>query len=243
MKADVVLLPRDLRPEHLSRRSVVVLDVLRATTTMIAALAAGVSEIHLFGDLESARTAARQCQSPRILCGERNAIRPPDFDLGNSPNEFVPGRCEGLIAYMTTTNGTRAILAARQADRVFPAALINAGAVARTLQSLQGDVTLLCAGTEGHVSSEDVIGAGAVIHELRRLGPLAIESDVAWMAERLFLAVRTDLVAALSASRGGENVIRAGLAPDIAFCARLNAVDVVGVVERDQPVVRKFQSH
>src|SRR3954470_1769538 len=100
MDAKVILLPRDLRPADLDGRAVVVFDVLRATTTMTAALAAGVREVRVFGDLAAARAAAAAFDGPaaeRVLCGEENCLRPPGFDLGNSPGDFGPSACAGRV--------------------------------------------------------------------------------------------------------------------------------------------------
>ena len=137
MKIDVVLLPRDLRPADLAGRSVVVFDVLRATTSMTAALAAGVSEIRVFGDLTAAKEAAGSFAGPRLLCGEDRCLPPPGFDLGNSPGAFNRAHA-GRPAFMSTTNGTRAILAARGAASIFVGALVNAGAVARRWRASAG---------------------------------------------------------------------------------------------------------
>ena len=117
-----------------------------------------------------------------MLCGERNALRPPDFNLGHSPREFTRDLCPGRVAFMCTTNGTRAILAAIDAAEVLVGALVNAAAVAGALRQVQRDVTLLCAGTEGSVAAEDVLGAGAVIDQLRAGGEIELVSDPAWMA-------------------------------------------------------------
>jgi len=237
MNVDVVLLPWDLRPEHVSGRVVVVLDVLRATTTMIAALAAGIREIHVFDELGAAIAAARVSSVPHLLCGERHAVKPPDFDLGNSPGVFEPHLHRGQTLFMSTTNGTRAILAAAGSETLFVAALVNADATADAVTRTGLDLTLLCSGTEGYVSSEDLLGAGAVIHGLQSRTELVLASDIAWMAQQLFVAQRDDLKAALTASRGGQNIMRAGLADDISFAARLNSIPVVGVVRGQPPVV------
>ena len=242
MDIDVVLLPRDLTPAHLDGRVVVVFDVLRATTSMAAALAAGVREIRIFGDLREAQEAAARHAGPaaRLLCGEENCLKPAGFDLGNSPGAFSRARHAGRTVYMSTTTGTRAVVAACQAAVVLTGALVNASAVARAVTRRWPGmaVTLLCAGTGGAAAMEDVIGAGAVMDALSRPGTLAPSSDVALMALRLFRSSRNDLRAALAESRGGQNVIKAGLAPDIDFAARLDALDVVGVVEKEPLAVR-----
>ena len=240
MRIEVVLLPRELKPQDLPEKAVVVFDVLRATTSMTAALAAGVKEIRCFGSVDAAVAAARSSPESPLLAGEVDALKPSGFDLGNSPGAYRQEEHAGRTVFMSTTNGTRAILAARGAHTIFTAALVNAGAVAEALRRNGRDVTLLCAGTQGFVSGEDVLGAGAVIEHLCGSDSTPdLASDVAWMARQLFRSQRNDLIGALSATRGGHNVVRAGLGPDIAFAARLNAIPVVGIASGDPPVVRR----
>ena len=231
MRVDVVLLPAHLQPGHLAGRTVVVFDVLRATTTMAAALAAGVAEIRVFGSLADAARAAAAHGEGRILCGEENCLPPAGFDLGNSPGAFQPDLHAGRTAYMSTTNGTRAIVAARAAPVMFVGALVNASAVARAAAEAGRDVTLLCAGTGGAVAMEDVLGAGAVMAAMEHLTSCAFDSDTALIARRLYDGARGDLRAALTASRGGLNVAAAGLPDDIDFAARVDSLKVVGFVE------------
>src|SRR5687767_7770978 len=126
MRADVVLLPSYLNPNQLQSRVVVVFDVLRATTTMTAALAAGVREIRIFPDTQSVRAA--KSGSDVLRCGEENCLKPAGFDLGNSPGSMNRG-LEGKSLFMSTTNGTRAILAAKGAKRILVGALVNVSAV------------------------------------------------------------------------------------------------------------------
>jgi len=242
MTVDVEFLPKDLQPSRLHNRLIVVFDVLRATTTMAAALAAGVSEIRVFGDISAARSAAAEDGGARLLCGEENCLPPVGFDLGNSPGAFSSDAHSGRTVYMSTTNGTRAIVAARGAPVVLTGALVNASAVGRAIATRWPglDVTLLCAGTGGAVAMEDVIGAGAVIDALGRVGRITLSSDAALIAHRLFQSERSDLRGALSAASGGRNVIAAGLAPDIDFAARIDSLDAVGVVTKEPLAVRRL---
>jgi 2-phosphosulfolactate phosphatase len=242
MKVDVVFLPSALKPDHMNGKAVAVFDVLRATTSMTAAVSNGIREIRVFGDLESAAAAGAACPDPHLICGERHAVKPPGFDLGNSPEAFLSERVGGKVLLMSTTNGTRAIIAAKSAPTVFVAALVNAGAAADALISTGLDVTLLCSGTEGEVSLEDILGAGAVIEALGNQGAeVQLISDSAQVADFTFQSRRGDLADALLGSRGGRNVVRAGLTKDIAFCARLDSLSVVGVVSPDALVVRKWE--
>src|SRR5882757_9310530 len=126
MRIDVTLLPKDADPEVLKHRAVVVFDVLRATTSMTAALAAGVGEIMIFANVEAARKDAGSIglYPKPLLCGEEKCLKPEGFDLGNSPGGFDRSLTGGTL-FMSTTNGTRAILAAREAKLLLVGALVN----------------------------------------------------------------------------------------------------------------------
>ena len=208
---------------------------------MAAALAAGVEQVRVFGSLDEAARAAAAHPGSRILCGEENCLPPAGFDLGNSPGAFRRELHASRTAYMSTTNGTRAIVAARAARTVFAGALVNASAVARAVAAAGADVTLLCAGTGGAVAMEDVIGAGAVMNALGRNFSISPESDTALISRRLYEAASHGLHAALTDSQGGRNVIAAGLLEDIDFAARLDALDVVGFVERQTLSVKALR--
>jgi 2-phosphosulfolactate phosphatase len=243
MDVDVAYLPGELSRLTLSGKTVVVFDVLRATTTIAAALAAGVREIRVFGGTAEARAGAASAGNSGdiLLCGEEQCLPPAGFDLGNSPGTFDPTKHRGRTVCMSTTNGTRAILAARGAGRILAGALVNATAVADAAQKIGADVVLLCAGTNGAVAAEDVIGAGAMLHALRPLTHVRPQSDACWMSEDLFVAHRSDLASALRTARGGQNVLAAGLEADVDFAARLDALEVVGEVRPgDPPVIRRF---
>lgn len=229
---DVALLPNDLSQFNLSDRTVVVFDVLRATTTMTAALAVGVREIRIFGGIDAALSAAEQFGPNRLLCGEQNCLPPPGFDLGNSPGAFNATHA-GRTLFMSTTNGTRAILAAKDAAQLLAGSLVNASAVAHQAMRTGRDTLLLCAGTNGQVAMEDLVGCGAVLSAMEQLGPVHPTTDTARIARRLFQSARADLLAALRQSQGGQNVLAAGLSADIDFAARLDAIRVVGRAQED----------
>jgi 2-phosphosulfolactate phosphatase len=241
MNVDVAYLPTELLRFDLSGKTVVVFDVLRATTTITAALAAGVREIHVYGSTADARRSRAASEgADMLLCGEEQCLPPAGFDLGNSPGAFRSPEHAGRSVCMSTTNGTRAILAARSAGRILAGALVNASAVARAASEIGTDVILLCAGTNGAIAAEDVIGAGAVLHALRPLANVRPQSDACWMSEDLFVARQSNLGGALRTARGGQNVIAAGLGADVDFAARLNAIDVVGEVHAGgPPVIRR----
>jgi 2-phosphosulfolactate phosphatase len=231
-----LILPQDLPPDA-SNAQVVVLDVLRATSTIVTSLSAGAHEVRLFDSLDAARTARHQpFPAPVLLAGEQNCLKPADFDLGNSPREHVTEKVGNATILLATTNGTRAAVAARKAGArmLLAGSLLNATATARALMPHLDtrDTLLLCAGTNGQASLEDVVGAGAILFALLQATyrtDLAF-SDTAWMAYHAFAAVRTRLPAALRLGQGGVNVINAGLEDDIDHCARLDALPVVAEI-------------
>ena len=242
MKVDVVFLPADLRTDDLQGRAVAIFDVLRATTTMTAALSAGVQEIRLFPDVSAVRAAAGIIEGDQhpLLMGEERCLAPAGFDLGNSPGALRHENHAGRIALMSTTNGTRAMIAARGAAVRFAAALVNASAVARALAVSGHDITLLCAGTGGQVALEDILGCGAVIAALVHAGAApSFGGDSARIARTLFADNRNNVRNLIADGEGGRNVIAAGLSDDIDFCGRVDAFDVVGVVEGSEPIVRR----
>ena len=229
MKVDVILRPFDVEADSIANRTVVVFDVLRATTSITAALAVGVCEIRVFGDLDSAKTAAEQYAGPKLLCGERHTVAPEGFDRGNSPGQFVPDDATKLV-FLTTTNGTKAIVAARAAPLLLTGALVNASAVARLVVGANRDVTLLCSGSDGEPSFEDLLGAGAVLSSIKSSIEISYGTDLARVAERLFLACKDDLRATLRETYGGNNIRRVHLDADIDFACRLDELTVVGKV-------------
>ncbi|HEY1629573.1 MAG TPA: 2-phosphosulfolactate phosphatase [Tepidisphaeraceae bacterium] len=241
IQIDVVPLPRLLEPAQLTGRAVAVFDVLRATTTMAYALSAGAKEVRLFDSLEAAKDAAAQFVGEKILCGERQALRPAGFDLGNSPGEFISPRVEGRTLFMATTNGTRAIVAASHAEILFAAALVNARATAAALLANKLDVTLLCAGTNGEIAPEDRIGAGAVATAMQSLGKELRLGEETRQALQLFQQNRSNLLAALRAAPGGQNCIAAGLGDDIEPAAKLDRFDLVIGVHRNPLIAHKLR--
>ncbi|MGA3066364.1 MAG: 2-phosphosulfolactate phosphatase [Tepidisphaeraceae bacterium] len=232
MRIEVILLPEFLRQRDLSRQTVIVFDVLRATTTITAALAVGIEQVRVFDSVPAALAAAAVVHPRPILCGEIKTVAPPGFDFGNSPRQFTPEQA-GKTVFLATTNGTRAAFAARAAAHLFAGALVNAPFVAAAASRTKADILLLCSGTSGEFSLEDVLGCGAVCRELLALGDFALANDAARIAHRLFLNVADHLPDVLRDGQGGRNIIAAGLEPDIDFCARLGELPFVPIAVED----------
>ncbi|MEA2154003.1 MAG: 2-phosphosulfolactate phosphatase [Solirubrobacteraceae bacterium] len=195
----------------------VVIDVLRATSTITLALASGYERVLVAGSIDEAKALRAD---GRVLAGEVGCARAPGFDLGNSPEETLEPRGTELV--LATTNGAPAIVgSAELCGEVLAASMLNLEAVAAQITG--GDVLLVCAGTDGRVSIEDVYLAGRLSALLE--GP---RTDAAHVAEAVAAAYPTPL-AALEASGGAVGLRREGLESDIVFCAQES---IVGVVPR-----------
>lgn len=195
----------------------VVIDVLRATSTITLALSSGYERVLVAGGIEQARELRAD---GRVLAGEVECQRPPGFDLGNSPEETLTPRGPELI--LATTNGAPAIVAAAAAcDEVYAASLLNLDATVATLAAGRLDVLLICAGTDGAITLEDVYLAGRISAALE-----GDRTDAARVAERLTASFERPLDA-LDASAGAVGLHAGGLASDIAFCARESITETV----------------
>jgi len=211
--------------EARARDVAVVVDVIRATTSAAHAMAAGCRELLALAGLEQARQAA--AARGALLAGERGALRPEGFDLGNSPAAFTRERCAGRPLVLCTTNGTRAIAALPDGVPVLLGALVNAEAVVRRLEALApARVLVVCAGTGGAVAADDVAGAGCLVGNLLlRAG--AEPLDGARVALGTFDAWRHDLLGLLRRSAAGRKLARVDLLDDLDACVRVDAVPVV----------------
>ncbi|HIN94928.1 MAG TPA: 2-phosphosulfolactate phosphatase, partial [Planctomycetes bacterium] len=157
----VHLLPALIDPTELTDATVVVIDVLRATSTITAALAAGAAGIIPFAEVAAARQRAAEFPGPVLLGGEREGKRINGFDLGNSPGEYTPEVVQDQTILFTTTNGTRALATCQQASRVWLAGFVNLAAVVSQVDSTP-ELHILCAGTNEKISQEDMLLAGAL---------------------------------------------------------------------------------
>ena len=198
----------------------VVVDVLRATSTIAQALASGYRRVLCCAEIEEAR-ALRASLEEGVLAGERRAEAIPGFDLGNSPADFVEPRAETLV--MTTTNGTRAIVtAAANAEHVFAGSLLNLDAVVAAALAAGGDAEVVCAGVDGRFTIDDAYCAGRIVQLLD-----AERSDSAKAAEAIARAWPDAHEGLLARTYGPP-----GLEEDIAFCAQVSVLDVVPRLSR-----------
>lgn len=227
MRIDVVLNPAEialLPGRDLSATTCVVFDVLRATSSMVTALAHGAAEIHPVRTIEEA-LALKERMPDAVLGGERHGNLIPGFDIGNSPAEYVALAGRKIIS--TTTNGTIALRACENAARVLVGAVLNLSALVTELRAQSPEQLLLvCAGTFADFAFEDAYAAGLLIAEF----PEATLTDSAEAA--LAVAARfSDPLAALRRAQNGRALAAAGRDADVEWCAQLSRYKIVGTME------------
>jgi 2-phosphosulfolactate phosphatase len=231
---NVHFLPSLVAPEALAGGTAVVIDVLRATTTIVYALAAGARAVIPRLTIEDAKAAAaRLPRGTAILAGERGGLPIEGFDLGNSPAEFTPASVGGRYVVLTTTNGTKALLHCRQADRVLIGSFANLSALCYVLGKL-ARVHLVCAGTDDQLTSEDAILAGAIVEQLLARGNSALDID-AKVAQTLWDSIAKSapderigrVIDVMRLSPGGRNLLKIGMESDIAIAARVDCFNIV----------------
>lgn len=234
-----------LRSRDLSRTVCVVFDILRATSTMVTALAHGAEAILPVNDIPEA-LVAKQANPDALLAGERHGLKiGPEltggvsFDLGNSPREFTRERVSGRTVIMTTTNGTRALRASAGAREVWVGSFLNLSAVNRHLRSLSAadfdQLLLVCSGTYEEASFEDTLAAGALADRVWDLFAEKDVADSAQIARQVFLAHQHDLVAAMASARNGRRLLQsAELRDDVALCLARDSVDLLAVLREGE---------
>lgn len=232
------LLPSLVDTAALKDSVAVVIDVLRATTSMAFALAHGCEGIAPQLTVEDA-LAYRKQHPHALLGGERKGLRLPLFDLGNSPAEYG-ANVSGRRVCMTTTNGTLAIHASRASPRIMTAAFVNAAATVAHIQrsSLKG-VAIVCAGTDGSIAREDVLCAGLLVQRLLGDGAVA-GNDAALLARDAWVACQHSVLRdTLAHGLGGRSIIKLGFTKDVATAARVDALDVAAVLDPTVGLIRR----
>lgn len=222
----VELLPGTLAPDPQGVCAAV--DVIRATTTLVAMAEAGDPEVWIAGDVAAARQAAQQLGPGTLLCGERGGLPPEGFDHGNSPLEFQDADLTGRRAVLSTTNGAFAIERWGPSRRTFIAGLRNAGAVADCLLEDPDTptITIACAGRSGALALDDVYTAGAIVQRLRDASP-DLKLDESAVAALHVAAGYPSAEAALAASRSGQALKPVGLWEDVIYCAQVDVSQAV----------------
>lgn len=230
----VHLLPALFDPDEVRGGVAVILDVLRASTTIVHALAHGATTVIPTEEVEEALRVRSSLPAGTVLLGgERDGLLIPGFDLDNNPFAYAENVVRGKTIVFTTTNGTRALKRADQADRILVAGFVNLSAAVDVLLTDRRPIHLVCAGTLGKITLEDALCAGAVVDGLlagwnSRDADLA--DDQAQLALHRFLAAQESehgVLRALRNSAGGRNCRRLGFDDQIARAATIDLFDCV----------------
>jgi 2-phosphosulfolactate phosphatase len=229
----VHLLPSLARPAELAGSLAIVVDVLRASTTIIHALASGCTSVRPVACLEEARQLAGSMRAGRVLLGgERDGLPLSDFDVGNSPREFTPEICKGTTLVFTTSNGTKALLRSTEAERVLIGGFVNFSAICEQCRLDSRPIHIVCAGTHDEPTLEDTLLAGAIMEYLSEEMDVA-PNDSARLAWDCFENHGQILLAALEISRGGSRLKELGLDADIRAAADVDRFNIVPELRRD----------
>lgn len=229
MKINVIPCRGKLYDNMLSGSTVIVVDVLRCTTSIICAVMNGASKVipaREPGDAVAfaGRIGSKDC----ILGGERGGVRLPDFNLGNSPFEYSAANVRSKTVIISTTNGTGAIHDVRSANNVLIGAMINRSAVAARAAELGSDVLIVCAGTGGAISADDLCAAGAIIDAICALCGDCSLSDIAYLCRFLYGAWR-DGAFDLAKTTHYSKLMQLGFGDDLELCFSEDITDTVPV--------------
>ena len=233
-----------LSRRDLSQTVCVVFDILRATSTMMTALANGAREIIPVGEIEEA-LATRQSRPDVLLAGERNGLRiraqqtgGPDFDLGNSPREFTRETVDGRTIIMTTTNGTRALRACAAAESVLIGSFLGMQALAdRIAQARPSCLVLVCSGTLEQAAYEDALAAGSLCEAIWPIYSAGNLADSAQIAAQIYRRSRNDLLAAVQSGRNARRLLaNPELRDDVPACLAADTISFLAELCKDGAV-------
>jgi 2-phosphosulfolactate phosphatase len=225
---DVCFSPELLHLYELKGKVVVVVDVLRATSTMVTAFAHGMEKIIPVSSLEDCR--ARQ-QEGFLTAAEREGRKAEGFNLGNSPFSYMGPDIKGKTLVMTTTNGTHAIRLSMAADKVVAGAFLNLKSIAAFVEAEQKDVLVVCAGWKGNFNLEDTLFAGGLADRLE--GSFSFANDATLAALHLYRLAQADMLGFLSGSSHVQRLRNLDITRDIAFCLQEDQYEVVPVLQEE----------
>ncbi|MDF2881182.1 MAG: 2-phosphosulfolactate phosphatase [Clostridiaceae bacterium] len=226
MKIDIIISSDDIKEAKIKNKSVVVIDMLRATSVITTAIANGCTAVIPVLTIEEAFEIANRDRNKYILGGERRAVKIDGFDCSNSPLEYTESRVKNKTVVMTTTNGTRAIKGCHGAKNIIIGAMINSKAVANRVTALDNDITLVNAGTYGEFSIDDFICSGYIIDCILKIAPHIELSDVAKTAHYIYNENK-GIYGFIEKASHYKTIKRLNLEDDLKYCCRKDTTMVV----------------
>jgi 2-phosphosulfolactate phosphatase len=238
MLIDLYLTPTPLNRATFEKRVVVVVDVLRATTSICAMLHAGARGIIPVAEPgEAAELRTKLGADNTVLAGEREGVKIEGFDFGNSPDEFTPETVGGKHVVMTTTNGTAVFGKAARGASIITGSLVNISRVAEGVAAEGRDLLIACAGLEGGFSIEDTLCGGMLIHQLKQRGDREpILNDAASLALLLYENNKQTIRAAIEQGEHGRFLRNIGFGSDVALAANVDAIPVLPILNEGRLV-------
>lgn len=233
MRLDVYFGGAEVTPAETQGRVVLVIDVLRASTSIAVALANGARAVVPCESADEAITLSKSFERSDVrLAGEMRMLPIPGFDLGNSPGDFSVAAVDGKTVFLSTTNGTRTLTGIQGARDMLVGAFVNFRAVLAMLRAAArggADIAIVCAGRERKFALEDAACAGRYVRGIRRRLTNIEVNDAGRVAALLDRRYGNDIEAALRETEHGRALVDAGFAADVAFCASLDSVPVLPV--------------
>ncbi len=228
---ETLFIPEEIKSTELAGKLVIVIDVLRASSTIVTALANGCNGFIPILSPEKVREKAQQFEKEGILLGgEREGKKIEGFDLGNSPREYKKKIVKNKTIIFSTTNGVKTLEMAKDAHKIIIGSFLNLQAVCHYCTNYQGEILIICAGREGKYSLEDTACAGMIIHSLRDIFPdVHQESDANLTAKVLYKKFGNNILEILRKSQHGRYLESIGLSKDLKFCSQLDFYHIVPI--------------
>jgi len=230
---EVCLTPQLLHQYAVVDKVAVVVDVLRASSTMITAFAHGLNRLMPVAYVEGCLALRRLGY---MSAGERDGAKVEGFDFGNSPYDVMNGNLEGKSLAMTTTNGTLAIEKAKSAKKLMIGAFLNLSALADRLKEINEDTLIVCAGWKGHINLEDTLFSGALVSKLA--DHFEIKGDSALAAQLMYSTSKDNLYEVVSQTSHAKRLKKLSAEKDMRFCLEPDKYDVVPILESEHLVAQ-----
>lgn len=238
MHVDLFLVPGPVNEERLNGKTLVLVDVLRASTTVCRSLTSGAKAVIPVERLdEAAELRAKLGPQDTILGGERRGIKIDNFDLGNSPFEYTEERVGSKTVILTTSNGTRGYTKANPTNLIITCGLVNVSRVARKVAETGKDLAILCAGEEGDFSIEDTLCGGMLIHKLKEVEKIELKlNDAASLALLLYRSNSDTLKQTIANGEHGRYLAEIGFASDVEAASDVDSIPVLPIL-KDRRIV------
>jgi 2-phosphosulfolactate phosphatase len=228
---ETLFIPEEIKNVELTGKLVVMIDVLRASSTIVTALANGCRGFIPILSPDQAKKKAQQFERGKLLLGgERKGIKIEGFNLGNSPREYKKEAVKDKTIIFSTTNGVKTLEMVESAYRIIIGSFLNLQAVCDYCANYQGDILIICAGKEGKFSLEDTACAGMIINSLKDVFPVACqEADANFTAKLLYKKFGNNILEILRKSQHGRYLESIGLDEDLKFCSQLDLFHIVPI--------------